>query len=148
VFLLPPYHSSVTKRLVKTPKLYFLDTGLAAYLTDWSTPATLASGAMAGALLETHVLGEILKSFWHRLAQPRLHYYRDRDGREIDLVLERDGRLHPLEVKRGALVRREWCEAFGALDRLGERGEGGVVCLCAEIVPLSRLDAAIPVGVI
>ena len=93
VFLLQPYHTSVTKRLVKTPTLYFLDTGLCAYLTGWASPTTLAAGAMRGAIFETHVVAEILKSWWHHARQPQLHFYRDRDGREVDLLFEADGKL-------------------------------------------------------
>lgn len=147
VYLLQPYHSNVTKRLVKTPKLYFLDTGLCAYLTEWSTPETLAAGAMNGPILETYALGEILKSWWFRGREPRLYYYRDRDGREIDFVLAQDSRLYPIEVKRSATPRRDWTRAFAALDRFpDERGEGAVLCLCKEALPLSRSCLAVPVG--
>jgi uncharacterized protein len=148
VMLLRPYHSSATKRLVKTPKLYFLDTGLAAHLTEWSTPEALAAGAMAGAFFETFAFVEILKSWWHRQRSPNLYYYRDRDGREIDLVIEQDGKLHPIEFKRGALPRREWVSHFGALGRLGAVGGGGVVCLCRDLLPLDAGTHAIPVGMI
>ncbi|MFC1573014.1 ATP-binding protein [Candidatus Eisenbacteria bacterium] len=149
IHLLQPYHSNVTKRLVKRPKLYFLDTGLSAYLTEWSSAETLANGAMAGPILETFVLSEILKSWWHRVATPHIYYYRDRDGREIDFVFVRDQRLHPLEVKRSATPRREWLQAFSALRRLPEEtGTGGVVCLTREAIPLDEMNTAIPVGLI
>ncbi len=149
VALLPPYHTNVTKRLVKRPKLYFLDTGLCAYLTEWSTPRTLASGAMSGALFETHVYTEILKSWWHRTRTPNLYYYRDKDGKEIDFLFEQDQTLFPLEAKRGATPKRDWVRAFRALERLKKPiGEGGVVCLTKELIPLSPTANAIPVGVI
>jgi len=149
VWLLPPYHSNVTKRLVKRPKIYFLDTGLCAYLTEWSSAETLEAGAMSGAILETWVVGEVLKSWWNRGKQPPLYYYRDRDGREVDLLLVRDQTIYPVEVKKGASPRREWTRPFGALDRLGlGRGEGGVVCLCRERLPLEEGTEAIPVGLI
>jgi len=145
--LLRPYHGNVGKRLVKTPKLYFLDTGLCSYLTDWSTPETLASGAMAGPILETWVVAEVVKSYWHRLREPRIYFYRDRDGREIDLLLERDGTLYPVEVKLAATPRRSWTRAFAALEGLGPPpGAGAVVCLTAEPLPLSRDVTALPVG--
>ncbi|HNT88686.1 MAG TPA: ATP-binding protein [Candidatus Hydrogenedentes bacterium] len=147
--LVQPYHTNVTKRLVKTPKLYFLDTGLCAYLTEWTTPETLAAGAMSGALFETYVFGEVIKSWWHRMRTPNLYYYRDKDGREIDLLFARDQRLFPLEIKRGATPSREWVRAFGALDRLGKPvGEGGVVCMCKEPIPLTEKASAIPVGLL
>jgi predicted AAA+ superfamily ATPase len=149
VHLLPPYHSNVTKRLIKTPKLYFLDTGLAAHLTGWTTDKTLSAGAMAGAIFETFVVVEILKSWWHRGKVPPAYYYRDRDGREIDLLLERDGVLYPVEVKRSATVRREWVRNFGALQRLDKGvGQGVVVCLTREAVAIAGDIRAVPVGCI
>jgi len=147
--LVQPYHNNLTKRLVKRPKLYFLDTGFCAHLAEWSSPETLASGAMSGAIFETHVLSELLKSWWHRLRTPNLYYYRDKDGREIDFVFEQDQTLFPVEVKRSATPRRDWVQAFSALERLGKPiGEGGVICLCKEPTPLSRGATAIPVGIL
>ena len=149
VALLEPYHTNVTKRLVKTPKLYFLDTGLCSFLTEWSSPETLAAGAMSGAMFETYVFTEVLKSWWHRMRTPNLYYYRDKDGKEIDLLFEKDQTLFPVEVKRGATPRRDWVRVFAALERLGKPvGEGGVICLCPELMPLSREATAIPVGLI
>jgi len=147
VFLLQPYHTSVTKRLVKTPKLYFLDTGLCAYLTSWASPTTLAAGAMRGAIFETHVVAEILKSWWHQARQPQLYFYRDRDGREIDLLFEADGKLWPVEIKHAATVRREWATPFTGLERLKKPvGTGAVVCLTADDVPVAQGLTALPVG--
>ena len=147
VYLLQPYHSNLTKRLVKTPKLYFLDTGLMAHLTDWPSPESLASGAMAGAAFETYVVSEIVRSWWHRGEQPPLYYYRDKDKREIDLVFDTAGKLFPVEIKRSATVKRDWAKSFVALERLGKPvGEGAVVCLVPETVPISREVDAIPVG--
>jgi predicted AAA+ superfamily ATPase len=149
VFLLPPYHSNLTKRLVKTPKLYFLDTGLAAYLTEWSSPETLSAGAMRGAIFETHVLTELLKSWWHRMRTPRIYYYRDRDGREIDFLFARDRTLYPVEVKLGATPRREWADSFAALRKLKAGiGQGAVACLCSEPLPLTRGVTAVPAGIV
>jgi hypothetical protein len=149
VFLLPPYHTNLTKRLVKTPKLYFLDTGLCAYLTEWSSPETLAAGAMAGPMLETYVLAELLKSWWHRMQSPQIYHYRDKDGREIDFLLVRDGTLHPLEVKRSATPQRSWVGTMASLKkRQLPVGEGGVVCLCPEYLPLAEGVYAVPVGLI
>lgn len=149
VYLLPPYHTNVTKRLVKRPKMYFLDTGLCAYLTDWTSPQTLASGAMASAILETFVLAEILKSWWHRMERPSLYYYRDKDGREIDLLFIRDRILYAVEVKRSATPQGDWTRPLAALDRLpGQRGPGAVVCLTASLIPLDAMTTAIPVDLI
>jgi predicted AAA+ superfamily ATPase len=149
VALLQPYHTNVTKRLVKAPKLYFLDTGLCAYLTEWSSPETLAAGAMSGAVFETYVFSEILKSWWHQMRTPNLYYYRDKDGKEIDLLFEQDQTLFPIEIKRGATPSRDWVRAFHTLERLGKPvGEGGVVCLCKELMPLTAKTTAIPVGLL
>jgi predicted AAA+ superfamily ATPase len=149
VYLLPPYHANVTKRLTKRPKLYFLDTGLCAYLTEWTSPQTLEAGAMSGAIFETHVLGEILKSWWHRGRTPPLYYYRDRDGREVDFVFARDQKLHPVEVKKSATPRRRWAADLSVVDRLSaEPGEGGVICLSPQIVPLTERRSAIPAGLL
>lgn len=147
IFLLRPYHSNLTKRLVKTPKLYFLDTGLMAHLTGWNSPEALASGAMAGTAFETHVVSEVVKSWWHRGREAPIYFYRDKDKREIDLVFEVDGRLHPVEIKRAATVKRDWARPFGALERLGKPvGEGAVVCLAPEPTVIDRSIQAVPVG--
>ena len=149
VLLLPPYHTNVTKRLVKRPKLYFLDTGLCAYLTEWSSPETLEAGAMSGAILETYVVAEVLKSWWNRGKRPPIYYYRDKDGREIDLLLMQDQAVYPVEIKKSASPRPEWAHTFTALDRLEPtRSDGAIVCLCRERLPLGDRVAAIPVGLL
>jgi predicted AAA+ superfamily ATPase len=149
VFLLQPYHSNVTKRLVKTPKLYFLDTGLCAYLTGWSSPETLEAGAMGGAILETYVVAEVLKSWWNQGKQPPVYYYRDKDGKEIDLLFLQDRAIHPLEIKKSANPRQEWAKQFTVLDRLKPRwSHGGFVCLCRERLPLTDKVTAIPAGLV
>ncbi len=149
VFLLPAYHTNVTKRLAKRPKLHFLDTGLCAYLTEWSSPETLAAGAMAGPAFESYVFAELLKSWWHRMKTPQVYYVKDKEQREIDFLFAADGRLFPLEAKKSATPKRDWTQAFAALGRLTtHRGEGGVVCLCSQVLPLGPKDTAIPVGVI
>jgi predicted AAA+ superfamily ATPase len=132
---------------VKTPKLYFLDTGLCAHLTGWASPTTLASGAMRGAIFETHVVAEVLKSWWPRALEPPLYFYRDRDGREIDLLFDLDGKLWPVEIKHAATVRREWARPFAALERLGKPvGAGAVVCLGAAALPIAPAITALPIG--
>ena len=147
IHLLPPYFTNLSKRLVKTPKLYFLDTGLCSYLTAWSSPETLAAGAMSGSILETWMFTEILKSHWHHGREARFHYYRDRDQREVDLLIERDGRIHPVEFKRSASPGRAAVAGFAALAKLGmEVGEGAVVCLREDELRLGERVTAIPAG--
>ena len=147
VYLLPPYHTNITKRLVKTPKLYFLDTGLCAYLTQWSTPEALEAGAMSGAILETWMLAEILKSYWHRGMTPALYFYRDKDQKEVDLLIERDNTLYPIEFKKTANPSQNASRHFPVLEKLGQSvGHGAVICLRETDVPLSQTVDAIPVG--
>jgi len=147
VYWLEPWHANVTKRLVKTPKLYVLDTGLCAYLTGWSTARALEAGAFAGAMLETWVVGELLKSYWHNGVDAPFYYYRDRDSKEIDLLILRDGVFHPLEIKKSAAPSRDDVRSFQSLRRLGVPiGAGGVICLVADLLPLTADTHAIPVG--
>ena len=147
VWLLPPWHSNVTKRLVKAPKLYFLDTGLCAYLTEWSTPKTLESGAMSGPILETWVIAELLKSYLHHGLVPPFYYYRDKDKKEIDLLIVRDGVLHPMECKKTASPNREDVRAFSTLaKRATPTGAGGIVCLAKDVLPIAEGFVSIPVA--
>ncbi len=149
IYLLEPYHTNVTQRLVKTPKLYFLDTGLAAYLTAWASPETLEAGAMSGPLLETWIVAELLKSYWHAGRQPPFYYYRDKDQREIDLLLVQDGIIYPLEIKKTASPSCDDVRHFGALERLGlPIGPGGVICLAEQSLPLTASAQSIPAWVI
>lgn len=146
VYLLPPWNSNLTKRLVKTPKLYFLDTGLCAYLTSWTSHQALEAGAMSGAILETHALAEVLKGYWHNGRTATLYFYRDRDMKEVDLLIEQDDRLYPVEIKKTATPSRAAAASFSALGRLGrDLGEGAVLCLRETDIPLSAGVTAIPV---
>ena len=149
VHLLPPYSGNVTNRLVKTPKLYFTDTGLCAHLTAWSSPETLEAGAMSGAILETWIFGEMLKSYWHRVRPAPFYFYRDRDKREIDLVIEADGRLHPVEFKKTARPTRTDTRHFETLRRFpAGMGPGAVVCLRESAMHLGSNLLAIPAGLL
>lgn len=147
VYLLRPFFSNTTKRLVKTPKLYFVDSGLCAYLTEWSSPETLEAGAMAGAILETWVVSEVLKSYRHNGRDAPLYYYRDKDKKEIDLLIVRDGTIHPVEIKKKTNPGKDDTRHFAALGRLGTPvGQGGVVCLASTSLPLGELVHSIPLG--
>lgn len=149
VYLLEPYHSNVTKRLVKRPKLYFLDTGLCAYLTDWSSPETLEAGAMSGAVFESYVFAEILKSWWHCGQFPQVYYYRNRDGKEIDILFAVDGKLFPVEIKKSATPRRDWGSLYSLLKEMNQPiGAGAVLCLCRESIPIRENLVALPVGIL
>jgi predicted AAA+ superfamily ATPase len=147
VHLLESYHSNLTKRAIKSPKLYFLDTGLCAYLTEWSSPETLEAGAMSGAILETWVISELLKSYWHNGKQPPFYYYRDKDGKEIDLLIVQDGTIYPFEIKKTASPSTADVRAFGALSKLGMPvGPGGLICLARQSLPIAESAVSIPVG--
>jgi len=149
VFLLQPYYTNVTKRLSKTPKLYFLDTGLCAYLTEWSSPETLEAGPMSAAMLETYVFTEILKGWWHRMREATFYYYRNKDGREIDLLISRDGKLFPLEVKKSTRVDRGTRRLLSPLRKLKQDvGPGAVVCLYPRVLPIDQEIISVPVGIL
>lgn len=148
VYLLRPYFNSLARRMVKTPKLYFLDTGLAAYLTRWNTADVLKNGAMAGAFFESFVIAEIIKSYYNRgILEPPLYFYRDRDMNEIDLLIEDGGTLYPLEIKKHADPRKKDVAAFALLDKIPNvrRGAGGVICLYDNLATLQGQDRVIPV---
>lgn len=149
VTLLDPYHTNLTKRIVKTPKLYFLDTGLCAFLTGWSDVTTLANGAMAGAILETFVVSEVIKTWEYAGRQPTLYFYRDQDQHEIDLLISANGRLHPVEVKRSAAPDAAWLAPARKLAALGITiGEGAIACFTQQRIALARDTVAIPAGMI
>jgi predicted AAA+ superfamily ATPase len=148
VYLLQPYYNNITKRAVKTPKVYFLDTGLAAYLTKWNTPEVLEAGAMAGAFFETFVIGEILKSYYNRgVLEPPLFYYRDKDLKEVDILIEQNGVLYPVEIKKTSNPSKEHIKNFPALEKIKgiKVGTGGVICLYEEYSYLNEKNLIIPV---
>jgi predicted AAA+ superfamily ATPase len=147
IYLLQPYHSNLTKRLIKTPKLYFLDTGMCAYLTQWSTAKALEAGAMSGAILETYILAEIIKSYWHNGLTPYLYFYRDKDQKEVDLIIEQNGALYPVEFKKTAAPGRNASKHFPVLEKLDNPiGHGAVICLRETGIPLSQQVDAIPIS--
>ncbi len=149
IFLLYPFHSNITKRLIKTPKIYFLDTGFCSYLTGWSSPETLFNGAMSGHIFETYVFTEILKSWWNSMRTPQIFYYRDKDSREIDIIILKDNTIYPVEIKRSATVKSDWARHFEAVSRFSEeKGNGAVICMISEEVPVRTGVMAIPVSYI
>ncbi|MCL2010798.1 MAG: ATP-binding protein [Synergistaceae bacterium] len=146
VYLLRPYSPNITKRIIKTPKMYFLDTGLCAYLTKWPTPDTLMVGSMAGAILETYAVGEILKSYYHNGKEPWIWLYRDANQNEVDIVLEEAGTLYPIEIKKTANPGGRDYQSFKELEKLQKKvGLGAVLCLKPERLPLCREVVSIPV---
>lgn len=149
VYLLQPYHSNLTKRLIKTPKLYFLDTGLAAFLCAWTSPESLEAGAMSGAIFETYIFSEILKSYYHNIRKTNFFFYRDKDKKEIDLLIEADNKLYPIEFKKTASPSKDALKNFEVLKNLDkEIGYGAVICLRESPILLSEKVLALPVSYI
>ena len=149
LFYLYPYSNNLLKRLVKTPKVYFYDTGLVAHLTKWSSPETLASGAMSGAILENYVVSEIRKTYLNHGKEAFMYYYRDKDAKEIDLVLEQDGELHPIEIKKSANPASEILRVFPVLDKSSlKRGNGAVICLKTDLSAFNKENYIVPVWMI
>jgi uncharacterized protein len=147
-YFLKPYHNNIAKRTIKTPKLYFLDTGLAAYLTRWNTVEVLKNGAMAGAFFESFVISEIIKSYYNKgILDLPLYFYRDKDGNEIDVLIEDNGTLYPIEIKKHADPQKSDINAFRLIEKIPDikRGSGGVVCLYENLITLKDSDRVIPV---
>lgn len=147
ITLLQPYFNNQTKRLVKSPKLYFMDTGLCSYLTGWLNPDVLERGAMSGAMLETWVVSEIIKSYLHHGRTPRIFFYRDKEKKEVDLLIEENGTIYPIEIKKTASIQNMNFKGFDMLDKLGiPIGHGGVLCFTKNLLPISQGIDAIPMG--
>ena len=149
IYLLKPYHNNLTNRLIKAPKLYFLDTGLCSYLTGWSSAQSLERGSMSGAILETYVLSEMLKSYCNTGVNPSLYFYRDKDQKEIDFLIEFDQCLHLVECKKTATPSSEAMKNFHVLDRLKVHiGQSIVFCFKDKPVSLAKDVTALPISYI
>lgn len=149
IFYLHPYSNNMLKRLVKTPKLYFYDTGFVCYLTKWSNAKTLECGAMNGAILENYVVAEIMKTYLSNGKEPFIYYYRDKDAKEIDIVLEHDGVLNPIEIQKSSNPGSQLTKAFNLLDRSSApRSKGAVICMKPELSMIDRETFIVPVWVI
>lgn len=151
VYLLQPYYNNITKRTVKTPKLYFLDTGLVAYLTRWTTPEVLEAGAMAGAFFETFVVAEVLKSYYNAgVLVPPLYYYRDKDKKEVDIIIDQDNVLYPIEIKKSTTPKKEFIKNFSVLEKIAGKkmGTGAVICFYENLVNLDKDTMVVPVNCI
>ncbi len=148
IYILRPYYSNISKRLVKTPKCYFIDTGLAAYLTSWPTAETLMNGNASGAFFETYVVGEILKSWYNNGKEIPLFYYRDIDKKEVDLLIVEGDKVYPIEIKK-AKNPTDGDKNFPVLKKLNlEIMPGLIICASDELFPLSREAWLCPVTMI
>ena len=145
LYLLPPYANNELKRLTKTPKLYFCDTGLCAYLSMWLTRDTLMNGAACRHYFENYVVIELVKNFAYAPSKANLSYYRDANAKEIDVFVEENGIIHPLEIKKSANPDRREVKKYELLDKANlERGCGGIVCMCEEVIPIDDKNCFIP----
>ncbi len=147
VYLLQPYYNNLNKRLVKTPKLYFMDTGLCSYLTGWTSPDTLERGAMSGNMFETFVVTEIIKSYRNNGIEPNIYYYRDKDKKEIDIIIEDNGLLYPIEIKKTASPDKNMIKNFSVLPE-NKISRGAIICMADTDLPLKENINVIPVGYI
>lgn len=151
VYLLQPYSGNTIKRIIKRPKLYFMDTGLACYLTLWNNPRALELSAMAGAMFENYVISEIIKGYVnHGIdVRSRLCYYRDNNGKEIDLMILENNKVYPVEIKKSADPGRDALKNFSVLDSLSEEvGEGVVICMTPMVIPLDDKNKMVPISCI
>ena len=149
IFLLEPYSNNVLKRTVSTPKLYFYDSGIVCYLTRWSSPETAMEGAMSGALLENYTVAKIIKTYQNAGQEPFLYYYRDKDPREIDLILERDGKLFPIEIKKMASPPKKLTKVFDLIDKSPlQRGTGAILCMADQLGAFDQNNLIVPISLI
>lgn len=149
IFYLRPYSNNLLKRTVKTPKLYFFDTGLVAYLTRYSSAEILEAGAINGAILENYVVSEIRKTYQNCARDCLLWYYRDKDSKEIDMVIEQDGELHPIEIKKSVNPESKMISSFAVLDKGSvPRGKGAIVCMRPELSAVNSENYIVPIWMI
>lgn len=163
VALIQPYHNNALKRVIKTPRMYFLDTGLCAHLMGWESAAVLENSAMSGQFFETWVVSEIYKSYLNAGKKPTLYFYRDSNKKEIDLILYQNATVYPIEIKKSAapkgatknfsvldpIEREPEDDEFAGVSHLKTTvGEGAVVCLCSDIVPIDKKNLYVPAWII
>ncbi len=143
------------------PLLHFLDTGLCAHLLKWGNPEALERGAMSGAFFESYIFSEIYKSYLNAGKEPPLYYYRDKDKREIDLLIYENGTLYPIEIKKTASVGKDAIKNFNILNPVSEPekashsgtvkiniGHGAVICMANDLLPINKNNWAVPAWLI
>ena len=149
VVLLEPYFNNALKRIVKSPKMYFMDTGLCAYLARWDSAETLEASAMTGQYFETYAVSEVIKSYHNIGKRPPVYYYRDTDQKEIDLVLEANNTLYPFEIKKSAMPGKNAVKHFEILSKTKKDiGTGGVICMADSVYPIDKNNYYVPVWLI
>lgn len=149
VYLLEPYSNNELKRLSKTPKLYFCDTGLCAYLSMWLTPNTLMNGAASGHYYENYVVMELVKNYAYAKSKANITYYRDSNAKEIDVFVEENNTIHPLEIKKSSNPDKREIKKYSVIDKASlVRGNGGIVCMCEQPLPIDENNCFIPSNLI
>lgn len=149
IFLLEPFYANELKRMIKTPKLYFCDTGLCAFLSSWTSRDALMNGAASGHFLENYVIAEVLKNASYGEKEMNLNFYRDTNQKEINLVIDMDGMLYPFEIKRAASPDRKAIRTFSLLKKSGRPlGTGGIICMAEKPFPIDAENSLIPVNLL
>ena len=161
IALVQPYYNNLLKRVTKMPLLHFLDTGLCAHLLKWGNPEALERGAMSGAFFESYVFSEIYKSYLNAGKEPSIYYYRDKDKKEIDLIIYENGTLYPIQIKKSASPGKDAIKHFGVLESVTEPekfgelsqtkmkiGNGAVVCLANDLLPIDAKNWYVPAWMI
>ncbi|MBQ6570198.1 MAG: DUF4143 domain-containing protein [Clostridia bacterium] len=149
IYLLEPYSNNELQRLTKTPKLYFCDTGLCAYLTRWLTKDSLREGAASGHFYENYVVMELVKNYAYAKSSAILSFYRDSNAKEIDVFVEENGRIHPLGIKKSANPDKREIKKYSVLSKTTvETGNGGIICMYPKPFPIDRMNCYIPSNLI
>ena len=149
IYLLEPYANNELKRMIKTPKLYFCDTGLCAYLSMWTKKDTLMNGAVSGHYYENHILMELVRNYAYGKEKANLTFYRDTHQKEVDIFLEESGMIHPFEIKKAAHPDRKEVKKFELIEKSNlKRGPGGIICMCDSPFPIDELNTYIPGNII
>ena len=149
VYLLEPYSNNELQRLAKTPKLYFCDTGLCAFLTRWLTVGSLRDGAANGHFFENYVVMELVKNYAYSPKTAMLSFYRDSNANEIDVFVEEDGKIHPLEIKMSANPDKKQIKKYAVLEKTTiEKSHGGIICMVPRPFPIDRENSLIPCNLI
>lgn len=149
IYLLRPYENNALKRLTKMPKLYFCDTALCAYLSMWLSPETLMRGAASGYYYENYVVMELVRTYAYSRTKANLSYYRDSNAKEIDVFIEENDTIHPIEIKRSANPDRREIKKYSVIDKTSlKRGNGGIICMCEDVIPIDNENSFIPSNII
>ena len=149
IYLLYPYHNNKLKRMIKTPKIYFLDTGLCTYLTSFETTKTLMNSSFAGYIFETFVISEIVKSYYNAgILEPPIFFYRDKNMVEIDLLIVKDTTLYPIEIKKYTNFDVKNMKQFNILKKNKDInvGIGGLICMNSDLLKLNDGNYIIPIN--